>query len=39
MGDEQVGQIEFFAFFPSRVEDLGLNGYIQRRGRLIAHDK
>ncbi len=39
MGDKQIGQAEFFLQVLQQVEDLGLDGNIQRRDRLVADDK
>lgn len=38
VGDEQVGQPALLLQILHQVDDLGLNGHIQRGDRLIAHD-
>ena len=39
MGDEQVGQVEIALQVAQQVDDLCLNGDIESRHRLIAHDQ
>src|ERR1044071_9669814 len=39
MSDEQIGKTEFGLQVLQNIQDLGLNGNIQRRNRLIADDK
>ena len=39
MRDEQIGQIEFFLQILQQIDDLRLNGDIQRRDRLVSHDQ
>jgi len=39
VGDEQVGEFQFFLQIHQQVDNLRLNGDIQRRQRLVAHDE
>ena len=39
MGDKKIGQIKFFLKVFQKVDDLGLDGDIQGRDRLVADDK
>jgi len=39
VGDEQVGQLEFPLQAPQQVQDLGLDGDIQRRDGLVGDDQ
>ena len=39
MGDEQIGQAEFFLQLIEHVDDLRLNRYVQRGDRLVADDE
>ena len=39
MGDKQVGEVEFLAQILQKVDDLGLNGDVERRDRLVADDE
>ena len=39
VGNEQIGQAQSFLQFLQQVHDLGLNGDVQRRDRLIADDE
>ena len=39
MADEEIGQLQPFAQLQEQLEDLGLDGNVQRGDRLIANDK
>ena len=39
VGDEQIRQAEFFLQVLQQVDDLRLNGHVQRRHRLVADDE
>ena len=39
MGDEQIGQMQLFLELAEQVEDLGLNGHVERRHRLVGDDQ
>ena len=39
VGDEHDGGIDFVLQVPQQVQDLRLNGHVQRRGRLIGDDQ
>src|SRR5215475_5063291 len=39
VGDEQVRQVELLLQLLQQVDDLGLNGHVQRRHRLVTHNK
>ena len=39
MGNEQIGEVVFLLQFDQQVDDLGLDGHIQSRNRLIADDE
>lgn len=39
MGNEQIGETQFFLHCSQQVEDLGLDGDAQYRDRFIADDK
>src|SRR5215467_2561617 len=39
VGDEQVRQVELLLELLQQVDDLGLDGHVQRRHRLVTHNK
>ena len=39
MADEQVAQMPLFAQLAHQVQDLALDGHVQRRQRLVSHDQ
>ena len=39
MGDEQIGQAELLLERTQKVDDLRLNGNVQRGNRLVAEDE
>ena len=39
VGDEEIGDPEFLLQLLQQIEDLGLDGDIERRGRLIGDDQ
>ena len=39
VGDEEVGELELLAQVFEQVDDLGLDGHVQRRHRLVADDE
>ena len=38
VGNNNVGKIKFLLKFDQQIDNLGLNGYIQRGNRLITDD-
>jgi hypothetical protein len=36
MGDEQIGQMELFLELAEQIQDLRLNGHVERRDRLVG---
>ena len=39
MGNEQIGNAQFFLQFLEHIDDLRLNGYVQGGNSLVADDK
>jgi len=39
VGDEEVRQLELGLQVLQEIDDLGLDGHVQRRDRLVAHDQ
>ena len=39
VGDEQVAQIQFVSQVEQQLQDLPLDGHVQRRDRLVRHDE
>ena len=39
MGDKKIGQTQLFLQLAKQVDDLGLDGHVQGRDRLVTDDK
>ena len=38
MADKQIGKLQLLLQIPQQIDDLGLDGYVQSRYRLVADD-